>query len=78
MMMEFIDVLAHLIAWIMRRIGLYGGEKYQDENDQFIGSTAEVSRKFKQVGMYFEGYVKLNGVQWKALCRTGQLELLSW
>ncbi|MDU9049539.1 MAG: NfeD family protein [Candidatus Electrothrix sp. Rat3] len=62
-----------LIKCIMRKIGLYGDEKYQENDEQFIGSYAEVSKPFQKVGTYFQGYVKLNGVEWKALCRIGQL-----
>ena len=62
-----------LIKCIMRRTGLYGDEKYQENDEQFMGSYAEVSKPFQQVGTYFQGHVKLNGVEWKALCRIGQL-----
>ncbi|WPD22209.1 MAG: NfeD family protein [Candidatus Electrothrix scaldis] len=67
------DPFGGMIKWIMRKLGLYGDEKYQEEDDHFTGSYAVVSRPFQQIGDSFQGHVKLNGVEWKALCRSSQL-----
>ena len=44
-----------------------------DDTFGFIGSSAEVLTQFQQIGDHFEGRVKLNGVQWKALCKSNEL-----
>jgi membrane protein implicated in regulation of membrane protease activity len=77
-----------LVKFMMRIFGLHGNENYQSEaghqlanstagttnlDEQFVGSLAETSEQFKEVGTWFEGRVKLHGVSWKAVCRTAAL-----
>ncbi len=79
-----------IIKFIMRKLGLYGDIAHQAQeirsnnkisaqsdidNIQNIGASAEVIEPFTLVGNGFEGRVKLNGVSWKALCRTSELAL---
>ena len=67
------DLGGYFVKLAMRMLGLYGEEKHQGEDESFIGAYAEVSRPFEQIGIHFQGHVKLNGVEWKALCKNGKL-----
>ena len=62
-----------LLRHVMRRLGLYGRATYQERDEELIGSYAEVLTPFQPVGASFAGHVKLNGVQWQAVCRTAAL-----
>ena len=39
-----------------------------------IGNSATVIEDFKKIGNHFEGYIKLNGVKWKAQSKSFPLE----
>lgn len=43
------------------------------DNPHSIGSSAEVIESFVKVGNEYEGFVKLNGVRWKARCQSQPL-----
>ncbi len=66
--------VALLIKKIMKKLGLYGDSiQAPEEDDENVGSTAEVLEPFILASKGFEGRVKLNGVSWKAICKTSKL-----